>query len=179
MLGLAVEVAVPAKPTGPAVACKVQLPNAADKAEASVQVATTDPSGTAWVKMGQFNVPVTRDEAGKVKLEAFGDALAEGLIKRLVTVTVKKTSVAAGSLIPAGPKAKDLYTVRVENYSSLLLNGIAVTGEGAKPSEPAKVLLGISLSPRRTFSVPATGESVDRLGLKAGIKVLAVDLSGL
>jgi hypothetical protein len=60
-----------------------------------------------------------------------------------------------------------------------LLNGVAILGAGAKPSEPAKFLVGISLAPRRTFSVPATGESVQRLGLKDGIKVLALDLSGL
>jgi hypothetical protein len=56
---------------------------------------------------------------------------------------------------------------------------VAVIGAGAKESEPAKVLLGISLSPRRTMTLPATAASVERLGLKAGIKVLALDLSGL
>jgi hypothetical protein len=179
MLGLTVEGVVPARPTGPAVACKVQLSGTVEKPEASIQVATTDALGTSWTQVGKFNLAVARDDAGKAKAEAFGDSLAEEMIKRLVKVTVKKTSAASGGLIPAGPKAKDLYTIRVENYSSLLLNGIAVTGEGAKPSEPAKVLLGISLSPRRTFSVPATGESVERFGLKQGIKVVALDLSGL
>jgi hypothetical protein len=82
-------------------------------------------------------------------------------------------------LIPASPKSKDLYTIRVENYSSLLLNGVAIHGVGVKPTEPARLLVGISLAPRRTFSVPATGELVERYGLKDGIKVLALDLSGL
>jgi hypothetical protein len=181
MLGLMVESSVPSRPTGPAVACKVQLSGAAEKPEAMVQVATTDGSGTAWTAMGKFVLPVPRDEAGKVKLEAFGDALAEEMLARLVKVTVKKTSLNTGGLIPAAPspKAKDAYTIRVENYSSLLLNGIAVTGLGAKPSDPARVLLGISLAPRRTMALPASAESVEKFGLKQGVKVLALDLSGL
>ncbi len=176
MLGLMVESSVPARPTGPAVACKVQLSSGG---EATVQVATSDASGSSWTAMGKFVLPVVRDDAGKVKLEAFGDALAEGMLDRLVKVTVKKTSVASGGLIPAAPKAKDLYTIRVENYSSLLLNGIAVTGLGAKPSDPARVLLGISLAPRRTMALPASSESVEKFGLKQGVKVIALDLSGL
>jgi hypothetical protein len=118
------------------------------------------------------------DGDGQVcKLEVFGDALAEEILGRLVKVTVKKT--VSGGLIPAAPKAKDLYTIRVENYSSLLLNGIAVTGLGAKPSDPARVLLGISLAPRRTMALPMSGESVEKFGLKPGVKVIALDLSGL
>jgi hypothetical protein len=175
MLGLMVETSVPSRPNGPSVACKVQFSSAT---EATVQVATSDASGTGWTAMGKFVLPVVRDEAGKVKLEAFGDSLAEGMLDRLVKVTVKKTP-SSGGLIPAGPKAKDLYTIRVENYSSLLLNGIAVTGLGSKPSDPARMLLGISLAPRRTLALPASGESVEKFGLKQGVKILGLDLSGL
>jgi hypothetical protein len=174
MLGLAIEPAVPKAPRGPAVACKVQLTGAS---EATVQVAFSDASGTSWVAAGKFPMALARDEKGVLRGEAFGDTLAEELAKRLVGVKVARTS-AAGPL-PKGPKDKDAYTIRVENYSPLLLNGVAVVGAGAKQSEPAKVLLGISLSPRRTLSLPATAESVERLGLKQGIKVLALDLSGL
>jgi hypothetical protein len=179
VLGLQVDPKVPTRPTGPAVGVKVQLIGTAEKPEASVQLATTDASGTAWTAVGKFSLPVVRDELGKIKSEEFGDALAEQLLKRLVKVTVKKTSAAAGSLIPPAPKANNLYTIRVENYSPLLLNGVAVTGAGAKPSEPAKFLVGISLAPRRSLSLPASGEAVERFGLKQGIKVLALDLSGL
>jgi hypothetical protein len=177
VLGLTVESKVPARPTGPAVGVKVQLTTAS---EASVQLATTDASGTAWTAIGKFTVAVDRDDAGKVKLEEFGDAVAEQLLKRLVVVKLVKTKAnAGGGLIPASPKAKDTYSIRVENYSSLLLNGVAIVGAGAKPSEPAKLLAGISLAPRRTFSVAATPEAVERFGLKDGVKVIALDLSGL
>jgi hypothetical protein len=179
VLGLLVDPVVPARPTGPTVGCKVQLSGTLAKPEASVQVATTDASGMAWTAVGKFTLPVVRDEAGKIKAEAFGDSLAEELLARLVKVTVRKTSAIAGGLFPAAPKAKDLYTIRIENHSSLLLNGVAVLGANVKPSEPAKVLMGISLAPRRSYSVPATGEFVERVGLKEGIKVIALDLSGL
>jgi hypothetical protein len=178
VLGLAVEGTVPARPVGPAVACKVQLSGNATKSEAIVQVAITDASGTAWTPSGKFTLPVIRDEAGKVKAEMFGDALADELIKRLVKVSVKKTQAATGGLIPQAPRAKDLYTIRVENYSPLMLNGVAVLGSNAKEGDPAKMLLGVAISPRRSLSLPATGESVERLGLKE-IKVIGLDLSGL
>ncbi len=180
VLGLLVESKVPVRPTGPAVGVKVQLVGTSEKPEASVQLATTDGSGTSWTAVGKFTLPVLLDATGKVKSEEFGDALAEQLLKRLVVVKLVKTKANSdGALIPSSPKAKDTYAIRVENYSPLLLNGVAVTGSSAKPSEPAKLLVGISLAPRRTFSVPATSESVERFGLKDGIKVLALDLSGL
>ncbi len=68
--------------------------------------------------------------------------------------------------------------IRIENYSPLLLNGLAISGMKAKAGDPVKFLLGISVSPRRTFTVPVTAESVEKYGLK-DIKAVAVDLSGL
>ena len=127
MLGLALEPTVPDRPAGPAVACKVQLTG---PSEATVQVAFSDASGTAWVAAGKFPMTIARDEKGVAKGDAFGDTLAEELAKRLVGVKVAKTP--SGGPIPKGPKDKDAYTIRVENYSSLLLNGVAVIGEGAK-----------------------------------------------
>ena len=49
----------------PAVACKVQLSGSPGKAEAMVQVASTDESGTSWRAMGKFVLPVAFDESGK------------------------------------------------------------------------------------------------------------------
>ena len=177
MLGLAIEPTVPARPEGPAVACKVALHGTAEKPEATVQVAFSDATGTAWSAAGKFPMTIARDEKGVTKADQFGDTLAEELAKRLVAVKVAKTP-SAGPL-PKGPRDKDAYTIRVENHSPLLLNGVAVVGAAAKDNEAAKVLLGISLSPRRTLTLPATAESVERLGLKQGIRVLALDLSGL
>ena len=41
------------------------------------------------------------------------------------------------------------------------------------------MLSGICLSPRRSMTVPASEEVVKSLGLKKGIKLVALDLSGL
>ena len=41
------------------------------------------------------------------------------------------------------------------------------------------MLWGISISPRRSLTVPATEDVVRTLGLKKGIKLVALDLSGL
>jgi len=177
MLGLAIEGTVPARPTGPAVACKVQIGGTLEKPEASVQLASSDATASAWAPVGKFELPVPRDEAGKLKAGVFGDALAEGLLDRLVKVSVRKGPASSG-LIPAAPKTVGAYVIRIENYSPLLLNGLAVSGMKAKAGDPVKLLLGISLAPRRTFVVPVTAESVERLGLK-DIKPVALDLSGL
>jgi hypothetical protein len=175
MLGLAIEGTVPAKPTGPAVACKVQIGGTVEKPEALVQLASSDANASSWLAVGKFELPVPRDEAGKVKAEVFGDALAEGLLDRLVRVIVRKQS---NGMLPAAPKTVGAYLIRIENYSPLLLNGLAVSGMKPKAGDPIKLLLGISLAPRRTFVVPVTAESVEKLGLK-DIKPVALDLSGL
>ncbi len=63
--------------------------------------------------------------------------------------------------------------------SPLRLNGVAAVGVGSKPDEKARVLSGISVPPRRSMTVPASEELVKALGLKQGIRVTAIDLSGL
>ncbi len=171
MLGLALEPGVPAHPAGPAVACRIQVAGSAEKPEALVQLACSDGSGSAWAPAGRFELPIALDDAGSAKLEGLGDGLAEGLLQRLVGVKLARAKSGA-------PKAQ-AYSIRLENYSPLMLNGIALAGSAAKPSEPAKALLGIALSPRRTMALPASAEAVERFGLKDGIKVLALDLSGL
>ncbi len=63
--------------------------------------------------------------------------------------------------------------------SPLRLNGVAAVGVISKPDVQARMLLGISMPPRRSMTVPASEEVVKALGLKQGIRVTAVDLSGL
>jgi hypothetical protein len=41
------------------------------------------------------------------------------------------------------------------------------------------VLSDISLPPRKSLTVPASEDVVNRLGLKKGIRVVALDLSGI
>ena len=76
-------------------------------------------------------------------------------------------------------KGKQTYKIRIDNASPLLLNGVAVQGTLGAPNDPPKVLAGISIPPRKNLTVPATGEMVEQLGLKKGIRIIAADLSGL
>jgi hypothetical protein len=52
-------------------------------------------------------------------------------------------------------------------------------GIGSPEGERPKVLSGICVSPRRSLTIPADEQVVKTLGLKKGIKLTALDLSGL
>jgi hypothetical protein len=169
VLGLPVKTAVPARPEGPAVACRVELVGAGAGTEARVQVAKSDGEAKAWVPVGKFTLPVGRKD-DKVEAAAFADALAEGVLGRLVRAQMSKGPVVKG---------KPTYRIRVENASPLILNGLAIQGAVGQPEDPPKVLAGISIPPFKNMTVPATGEMVDQLGLRKGIKIIAADLSGL
>ena len=79
----------------------------------------------------------------------------------------------------AREKGKLIYQVRIDNASPLVLNGLALVGTTSAADETPKPLSGICISPRRSLTVPATEEVVKTLGLKKGIKLTALDLSGL
>jgi hypothetical protein len=165
ILGLKAELAVPAQPSGPAVACKIQI--RAD--DATVQVATSDGAARSWAAVGKFTLPVTR-EKGALNMTAFADALAEGILDRMVRAQVSP-----------GPrtKGKPTFKIKIENASPLILNGLAVLGKASESTEVPKVLAGISVAPFRSMTVPATEEMVKELGLRKGVRVIAADLSGL
>jgi hypothetical protein len=167
ILGLVAHVAeMPSRPEGPAVACRVRL----SAGDATVQVYSTDGAAQNWVPFGKFTLPVVQ-EKGKFDSGRFADGLAEGVLRRLVRAQVTKGT--------AKEKGKLIYQVRIENASPLVLNGLAVLGTTSKADEEPKVLWGICISPRRSLTVPATEEAVRTLGLKKGVKVVALDLSGL
>ncbi len=75
-------------------------------------------------------------------------------------------------------KGKQMYKVRIDNASPLLLNGLAIAGVLGTETN-ARVVSGISIPPARSLTVSASGDTVEKLGLKKGIKVSAADLSGL
>ena len=165
VLGLQAVLGVPARPEGPAVVCRVRIGGD----DALVQVFSSDGSARNWVAFGKFTLPIAKDH-GKVDDARFADAVAEGVISRLVRAQLIK-----------GPrdKGKPTYGIRIENASPLILNGLAVVGPEDKPGTTPKFLLGISLPPRKNMTLPATEDVVKTLGLKHGIRVMAVDLSGL
>jgi len=170
ILGLPTRSGVPSRPEGPAVACRVQIIGTADKPEASVQVAKSDATASAWVAVGKFALPVER-EKGEVKGNAFADSLSGEILGRLVRAQLSKTREMV--------KGKPIYKMQIDNASPLILNGLSILGATPKDNEAAKVLAGISIAPFKKMTVPATGEMVDQFGLRKGIRVIAADLSGL
>ncbi|WP_406697400.1 hypothetical protein V5E97_00940 [Singulisphaera sp. Ch08] len=164
LLGLKGVSGVPSEPKGPAVACKVQV----NGDEATVQVATSDGPARSWAAAGKFTLPLSRKKTGELDVAAVADGLAEGILDRMVRAQLS-----------SGPrsKGKPTYKIKIENASPLILNGIAVLGK--ENGNDSKILSGISISPQRSMTLPATEEMVKSLGLKKGIRVIAADLSGL
>jgi hypothetical protein len=170
VLGLKAKAGVPDRPEGPAIACRIIVDETAGKPEATVHVATTDGAAAEWLPAGKFTLAVAT-EAGKPKAAAFADALAEGLLGRLVRAQISRAGVVKG---------KTIYKCRIDNASPLILNGLAILGSGKTRTETTpKVLSGISVSPRRSMTVPLTGDMVDQFGLRKDVRVIAADLSGL
>jgi len=167
-LGLSVELGVPQRPEGPALACRVQL-DGPDAEQATVLVSASDEAGSGWTPMGKFTLPTPADATA----ESIADAMAQGLGSRLV-----RARLTEGKKV----KGKATYKVRIDNASPLLLNAVSIAGVGeAGDGEQPKpsTLAGFSLPPRRSMSFTATAEMVQRLGLGGGVEVVAADLSGL
>ena len=168
LLGLKAVLGVPATPQGPSVACKVQFGDT----KANVEVIATDSTAQNWVPFGKFSLSINR-EGNKFDAAKFSDALAEGILNRLVRAQLSK-----------GPRTngKETYKLRVDNASPLVLNGLGIMGSSTKDDEPARVLPPLSLSPRRSVTMPASEAVVKLLDLKkgaGGVRVVAADLSGL
>ena len=123
------------------------------------------------MSFGKFSVPVTQ-ENGKVNVARFADPLSEGILNRLVRAQIIKGSATRD-------KGKLVYQLRIDNASPLVLNGVAMVGTMSKDDEIPKVLAMICVSPRKSLTVPANEELVRTLGLKKGVKLVALDLSGL
>jgi hypothetical protein len=169
VLGLKATPGVPAKPGGPSVGCKLQLVGEGGKPEAMIKLAESN-GHREWQSMGKFTLPVTLDDKGQCDVTAFGNKLAEGLLERLVRTRMIKKQTVVGT---------PTYTYQVDNASPLLLNGFAVVGTSAKPTDPPHFMLGLSLPPQRSlqFSLPAA--QVESFGMKKGTRLVALDLSAL
>jgi hypothetical protein len=165
VLGLVAEIGIPARPQGPAVALRVRM----SATDARVQVKCSDGAATNWVPMGLFTVPLS-PAGSKPEIGRLTGAIAEGAINHLVRVRLSE-----------GLKDEDrrYYQLRFDNGSPLVLNGVAAVGAASGPDATPRVLSGVCLSPRRSMTVAASEEVVNSLGLKKGIKLIALDLSGL
>ena len=137
--------------------------------DAHVQVLSSDAAARNWVAVGKFSFAVAHKN-GRFDAARFADDLAEGILNRLVRAQLTK-----------GPRAKGklTYQIRIDNASPLILNGLAAVGAESADNKTPKFLSGICISPRRSMTVPASEEAVKMLGLKKGIRLVALDLSGL
>jgi hypothetical protein len=182
MLGLTVRTGVPARPSEPSLAARVTF----QEDGATVQVATTDAHGSSWTSAGKFALALDGEAV------AWADRLAEGILSRVARAQLVK-----------GPKVKgsDTYRIRIENGSPFVLSGLALAGldwgqaaiggvaanEGAEAVDAEvtelrqvpSILAGVALPPRKSFTMGASADFVERMGLKTGIKLLAADLNGL
>ena len=163
VLGLPVAIGVPARPEGPSVACRVRITGT----DALVQIGGSDRASRAWVAVGKFTLPVAK---GQETFDPPGSP----------TAWPRDPAGAAPQLVKGvRDKGKLTYGIKVDNASPLILNGLAVAGSKGNADESFKVLRGIGIAPRRYLILPATEETVKSLGLKQGIRVTAVNLSGL
>jgi hypothetical protein len=170
ILGLVAQVQeIPARPDGPALACRIRF----NDDDALVQITGSDPLASKWAPFGKFSLALVKTE-GKLDTARFGDDLAVGILTRLVRARLIK-----GPDSTTRVKGKLIYQLQIENFSPLILNGLAILGTEPKAGETPNLLWMISLSPRRSMTLPANEETVRGLGLKKGTRVVALDLSGL
>jgi hypothetical protein len=165
VLGLMADNGIPPRPTAPAVACRVRF-----KAnDAVIQVFSTDGPAQKWAAVGKFVVPV-KQEKGKLDVCRFCEEMSEGILNRLVRAKLSKGVKDKGTIH---------YDLRIDNASPLVLNGLATLGVASAADEQPKVLLGICVAPHRSLTVPASEQVVKELGLKKGIRLVGLNLSGL
>jgi hypothetical protein len=170
ILGLKVASGVPEKPSGPSIGCKIHLVGQPDQPEVLVKVAESN-GHREWTSMGKFSLFVPLDKDGQRDLVALGDKVAEGVLDRLVRAKlIKGRKPIEGTMT---------YTLQVDNASPLILNGFAVVGGQAKPSDPPHFLLGIGLPPQRSMQMSLTPGMVESFGMKKGARLVALDLSAL
>jgi hypothetical protein len=164
VLGLVAKVGIPAKPEGPALACRIRL----EEHGTLIQLSASDPDGNAWTHVAKL--PLQASDSKPWTAETLADAWAEAMLSRLADV----------KLIPGKKvEGKPTYRIQIDNASPLILNGLALaglkSGAEAKPSS----LAALSIPPHKGFTVPASAQMVERLGLKGGVRLIAADLSGL
>jgi hypothetical protein len=182
VLGLTAKEGVPTQPGGPALACQFEI----SENSVDLKLTASHPSGTDWILIGKSRIKLadvyaseeslkddtklTDDQRREQKSVLLGDVLAKAMAARLVRVQLSR-----------GPriKGKESFRLKILNESPMILNGLALAGREIKADSPPAILVGISLPPLKSLTVPATGEVVARLKLKEGSRVVAVDLSGL
>jgi hypothetical protein len=179
VVGLAAKEKVPDHPGAPALACRMTVSDET----VTVTLDRSHPSGSDWVSLGTLRVALsdltpsegdTAEKSSKAPSPAarLADRVVEGALAKLVRVQLAR-----------GPKVKgkESFRVTIVNESPMILNGLALGGRAAETRDGAlpSVLSGLSVPPRKSLTVSASADMVERLQLKNGLRVVAADLSGL
>ncbi len=163
ILGLTTREGIPTRPDGPALAVRIRL----EDHKATVRLSSTDGEASSWLDLAEFKLKLLgRNHKPRTAVEV-ADALAKATLGQLVSVRLIPGSKSSGSAA---------YRVRVENRSPLILNSLALSGSDDSAEAPVANLPGMSLTPRRSVTVPASAALVERLKLKSGIRAVAANL---
>jgi hypothetical protein len=165
MLGLVASIGIPERPDGASVYCRLKI----REGEASVQVGGTDARAQRWIPFGKFTVPFVY-KGKEIDFQRFADDVAGGVLNQVVRTQVIR-----------GPRenGKPTYRVRIDNASPFMLSGLAAGAATSKDEQAPKVLYEMGIPPHKSMTVPASEEVVKSLGVKKGIRVVALDLSAL
>jgi hypothetical protein len=164
LLGLTARPGVPARPRGPALACRIKIKDGST----SVRVSSSDEAGSSWVDVAKFTLPsITAGEDSPTPAGLI-DRVAEGVLERLIRVRLTRQG-----------QGKVAYRIHIENGSPLVLNGLTLGDRESRPEVRPASLVGLSLPPRKAMTIPATQALARRVGSGRRIHLLAADLSGL
>ena len=140
--------------------------------EATVQVSSSDAARESWVNFRQVLAAGNAGKGESRRRRGLRMELAEGMLNRLVRAQMIKGS-ATKDKGKAGLSDPDRQRVAAG------LEWTGGRGDGQQGRRNAEGFAMFSVSPRKSLTVPASEEVVRTLGLKKGIKVVALDLSGL
>ena len=163
-LGLTARPGVPARPPGPALACRIDVKDGAT----GVRLSSSNEAGFSWVDVAKFTLPSV--EAGGNLPEPAGliDRVAKGVLERLIRVQLTRQG-----------QGKVAYRIQIENGSPLVLNGLTLGCRESGPGPRPATLVGLSLPPRKAMTIPASNALARRVGSGKRPHILAADLSGL
>ena len=122
VLGLVAEIGIPARPEGPAVACRVRL-SASEAHGAGLQQRWRQRRN--WVAFGKFTAPGRRRRRGSSTSSHSADELSEGILNRLVRAQLSKGVKDKGKM--------HLLRFGSTTHRRLVLNGLAALGTTSKP----------------------------------------------
>lgn len=165
ILGLATRDGIATDPAHPCLACRLRL----DDEIVQVQLSVSNDAGTGWDSVGKFSIVLKNEEGVDRSAIEIIDQLSEKILGRVIDPELVVKSV----------KGKRKYAIKINNASPLVLNSLALSGPSRDRKVPPTFLLGLSVPPHRTLTVPASEDAVERLGLSKGVKPIAAELGDL